>query len=449
MKLNICLILSLLVSLKALREYSDAHILSLKDSDSTIDGIELIEEPIFGVSYKKGGVYISGEGTYIVSGLLNGNLNIATDNKVVKLVLNGVTINSDVNAITFEKGYELIDKVIDKDPSIIKNYDFNNAGAQIIIADDTLNYCNGDEDGKQNGAIYSNITLHITGEEKGTGKLYITSRKEGIEVMKHLCISGGYINVAADDDGINSKTNKDSVIYVKGGKVLVNSGLGAEGDGFDGNGFILIDGGEVISAASPMMDSGLDSNSGTFINGGTVYAVGTSMDMAEKESSQSTMNLIFNERVNATSCISIKKKGEDIEIISYNATQEDFIAGTARRDYSAAVVSHPSFKEKDVYNVYLDGKLQGFTSNDKVGPGPGPGPDPGPGPIPPGPPPGNLNKLRNHLSSNEEKELKSDFVLGKGAIYFSGIQEYHSNNVFYLTISKNLLALFALMIINI
>ena len=376
MKLASCLILALLlISINSIKEYSDAHKLILKNEQSTIDGIEIIEEPIFGVSYKDGVVRIIEEGTYIVSGELNGKLHITTGDKVVKIVLNGVNINSSINAIVFEDGYELINTIIDKDPYVIRNFNFNEAGAQIIIADDSINKLSGTEDGKKNGVIFSNITLHITGEEKGNGRLFVRSHKEGIEIYKHICISGGYINVAANDDGINSKTDKDSVIYIKGGKVLVNSGLGEEGDGIDGNGYVIIDGGEVISAAQPRADSGLDSNSGTYINGGIVYAVGTSMDMAEKESEQSTMNLIWEESVDANSCISI----QDIngtEIIKYNATDEEFIDGTLRRNYIAAIVSHPSFKPGNIYYIYMDGEQLGYVSNEKVGPWPGPGPGP-------------------------------------------------------------------------
>ena len=441
MKLITCLFLALLVSinpinLSLLKDNPDFHILKLKDEESSIDGIELIEEPIFGASYKDGVVNIIEEGTYIVSGELNGKLHIETGDKVVKIILNGVNINSPINALVFADGYELIDTVIDKDPYIIRNYDFNNAGAQIIIADDSINKLYGTEDGKRNGAIFSNITLHITGEEKGNGKLYVNSHKEGIEVYKHICISGGYVNVAADDDGINTKTDKDSIVYIKGGKVFVNSGLGEEGDGIDGNGYVIIDGGQVFSAAQPGADSGLDSNSGTFINGGTVYAVGTSMDMAEKDSEQPTMNLIWEEGVEANSSVSIKDIN-GTEIIKYNATDEEFINDTLRRNYFAAIVSHPSFKSGNVYHIYMNGELLGYTSNEKVGPGPGPEP----GPDPPGPPP-NLNKLKEE----KDNKIKCDFILGQGAIYYSGIQKYDpsKNSSFNLKIHEFLLLLVSL-----
>ena len=117
----------------------------------------------------------------------------------------------------------LINTIINDNPRILKNIDFTKAGAQIIIADDSINYLTGDEDGKQNGAFSSAITVHITGEEKSNGKLYIIGKMEGLEVNKHMCISGSYISIASQDDGINTKTDKDSVIYIKGGKVIVKT----------------------------------------------------------------------------------------------------------------------------------------------------------------------------------------------------------------------------------
>jgi len=340
--------------------------------------------------------------TYIVSGVLNGKLHISTGDKVVKIILNGVYINSTINALVFEDGYELIDTVIDNDPYVIRQYDFNNAGAQIIIADDSVNKLYGTEDGKKNGAIFSNVTLHITGEEKGNGKLYVSSLKEGIEIYKHLCISGGYVNVAADDDGINSKTNKDSVIYIKGGKVFVNSGLGNEGDGIDSNGYILVEGGEIISSAKPNADSGLDSNKGIYVDGGRVYATGSSMDMAETGSAQPTMNLIFNTNIAATSTVVIKDSSGN-EVISYCANTADFISGTTRKAYKAAIVTDPTFKAKSVYHLYVDGVQYGYTNNDKPSPGPW--------------------GWGNQSSSNVGATVYTDFTLGTGATYYNGIQK--------------------------
>ena len=418
------------ILINSIKEYSEAHLIQLQDKQNTIDGIELISQmPIFGVKYKDNIVSIVEKGTYIISGELKGKLSIETKEGITTIILNNVNITSEINAISVESGYELINTVIDKDPRILKDIDFNKAGVQLIIADDSINYLNGDEDGKKNGAIYSAITMHITGEEKSNGKLFINSKMEGIEVYKHVCISGGIINIAAVDDGINTKTDKDSVIYIKGGKVLVNAGLGLEGDGIDGNGYILIDGGEIISSAHPNSDSGLDSNFGILIDGGKVYAVGCSMDMAEKESLQPTMNLIFNSSVLPNNTVTIKDdKGK--ELISYKPDSAEFIEGTTRKTYSAAIVSHPEFKTGNIYHVYMDDIQLGFTSNEKGGRfGPMPGP-PGPPPGPPG-----SMKLRK---LDEKNKLKADFIMGEGATYYSGIQKYtpDSNNENYIGWNK-------------
>ncbi len=212
------------------------------------------------------------------------------------------------------------------------------------------------------------------------------------------------------DDGINTKISKDSVIYIKGGKIIVNAGIdNHEGDGIDGNGYILIDGGEIISSSNPRSDSGLDSNNGILIDGGRVYAIGSSMDMAEKESKQSTMNLIFNSAILPNNTISIKEKSGK-EIFSFNTEKAEFIKGTQRKEYSAAIVSDPSFKSGNICHIYLDGIQLGYTSNEKGGR------------FRPGPPPNDM-RLKN-LRKLEEKKMKIDFVLGEGACYYSGIQKY-------------------------
>ena len=413
----------LFFSVNSIREYPFAHYLKLNKDKCTIDGVELISQyQIFGVNFKKGVVNIVEKGTYIVSGELNGKLNIATESDKTKVILNGVTINSTINAISIESGFELINTTIEDDPRIIKNIDFTQAGIQIIIADDSINYLYGTEDGKQSGAIYSSITLHITGEEKGNGILYINSKYEGIEVYKHICISGGIINIVSLDDGINTKISKDSVIYIKGGKTIVNAGINNhEGDGIDGNGYILIDGGEIISSSNPRSDSGLDSDYGILIDGGRVYAVGSSMDMAEKESKQSTMNLIFNTSILHNNTVTIKEKSGK-EIFSFNAEKAEFIEGTQRKEYSAAIVSDPSFKSGNIYHIYLDGIQLGYTSNEKEGR------------FRPRTPPNDIRM--NNLRKLEENKIKMDFVLGEGASYYSGIQKYVEvkNNGGYLNL---------------
>ena len=76
--------------------------------------------------------------------------------------------------------------------------------------------------------------------------------------------------------------------------------------------------------------------------------------------------------------------------MSYCANTADFISGTSRRSYTAAVVSHSSFKANSIYHLYLDGTQLGFTSNG---------------------------------SEESDSIIKTDFILGPGVTNFIGIQK--------------------------
>lgn len=283
-------------------------------------------------------------------------------------------------------------------PSYARTLDFDNAGVKIVIADGSKNTISGAYTSSKEGAIYSAVTILFTGENTSDGELDIIGTNEGIEVAKHICINGGVIRIAAHNDGISAGTDKISLVYVKGGKVLVNSGLGNEGDGLDSNGYVIVEGGEVISSAKPQADSGLDSNNGCYTDGGKIYATGSSMDMAEEDSAQPTMNLIFNSEVAASSTVVIKDSSGN-EVISYCANTADFISGTTRKTYTAAIVTDPSFKANSVYYLYVNGVQYGYTGNDKPSPGPGP------------------------HNKNLQSTIYTEFTLGSGATYYSGIQK--------------------------
>ena len=403
MKILPYIFLFLLVSINSLE--TSGYELVLKDASSTLDGKTLSSTEVNGVTYADGIIKITLEGTYILSGTLNGQIKVSSTG-TVKLVLNGVTIkNSASNGILFTKAYELDSSTFNYNTA--KSLDITKAGAQIIIADGTENTVNAaNQDGKD-GAIHSDVSILITGESKGDGVLNVIASSEGIETDKHLFLNGGIVNIAAQDDGINASEDQACIVILRGGKLLINSGLGREGDGVDSNGYILVQGGEVYSHARPGADSGLDADKGTIIDGGKVFSVGSSMDMASTSSGQPTMNLIFNSNVASSSTITVKDTDGN-EIISYCADSTAFISGTERRTYLAAIVSHPDFKANGVYHLYMDGTQLGYTGNEG---GHGPGGHGGPG----GP--------GSQGGSSSSGEIKTDFTLGSSATNFSGVQK--------------------------
>ena len=397
MKVISLLLLIILSSINTL-EY-DGHVVVLNDAKTTVDGVTVSSTPKYGVSYSNSVLKFSESGTYILSGTLNGQISVSISGEI-DFVLNGATIKaSNTNAFVIVNAYEM-DTSSSMTPAIARKLDFNKAGVKIIIADGTTNLINGAKSSSYDGAIHSAVTILFKGETKGDGVLQVVGTSEGIEVERHLCVMGGVLNVAAQDDGINAKTDNVAVVFVKGGKVLVNSGLGSEGDGIDSNGYIFVEGGEIISSAKPNADSGLDSNKGIYLDGGRVYATGSSMDMAEEGSGQPTMNLIFNTQISASQTVVIKDSSGN-EVISYCANKADFISGTARKAYKAAIVTDPNFKAKSVYHLYVDGVQYGYTNNDKPKPGP----------------------WSDQNSSKVGATVYADFTLGSGATYYNGIQK--------------------------
>jgi len=409
MKIVQYIFIFLLVSINSLQE--SQYTLVLNDAKSTLDGTTLSATEVNGVSYSDGVVKITLEGTYVLSGTLNGQVKISTTG-TVKLVLNGVTIkNSASNGILVTKAYELDSSTFNYNTA--KSLDVTKAGVQIIIADGSVNTVDAASQDGKDGAIHSDVSILFTGQTKGDGVLNVIGSSEGIETDKHFFLTGGVLNIAAQDDAINASEDKACIVIIKGGKLLINSGLGREGDGVDSNGYILVEGGEVIAAARPGADSGLDADQGVIINGGSVYSVGSSMDMASTSSSQPTMNLIFNSNVAASSTVTVKDSSGN-EIISFCANSAEFLSGTERRTYLAAVVSHPSFKANSVYYLYMDGTQLGYTGNEA---GHGPGGQGGPGG------PGGPGGWNSGSSSSSSGEIKTDFTLGSSATNFSGVQK--------------------------
>ena len=242
-------------------------------------------------------LHITNPGTYRISGEWNGQIWVNVGKKSKEsakavIILNGVTVSCDVApAFVIRKAYEcdvkFNDTEISKDalPSFDAGAEVTaNAGAKIILADDTVNNFtgsnvyrilsgSGDVDDiikssasknvvingsnidyqkklyKMDGAFYSFVSMVIGGESLGTGVLNITSTTyEGLDTELHLTVDSGVINVTAPDDGINVNEDYTSVFTLNGGTLSVTS-TGA--DGIDSNGYIVLNKGTLnVSTAS-------------------------------------------------------------------------------------------------------------------------------------------------------------------------------------------------------
>ncbi len=253
-------------------------------------------------------VHITKPGRYVLSGKLSlGQIAVdlgegAEENPeaVVTLILNGVDITCQVApAVIF---YNVFECGVADEESATKDVDTKNAGANVIIADGTENNINGsyvakiyksyelNEDGtevvdskklhKYDAAFYSKKTMNIDGGDIGDGILNITAENEGLDSELHLTINGGNINITSGNDGINTNEDNVSVTTINGGTLnILCDGKTGEGDGIDSNGWLIINGGTVVSqACATSGDAGIDSDLGIYINGGKVVASGNMLD---------------------------------------------------------------------------------------------------------------------------------------------------------------------------
>lgn len=322
-------------------------------------------------------VHITQAGTYRLAGSISAGqvwVDLGKDaaedaSAKVTLVLDNLDITCEVApAVVFRRVYECDgDWSADTASATV---DTSDAGAVVVIADGSVNNVTGshvariykdNEEQKKlwkiDGAFYSFMSMNIEGEQDGTGVLNITADNEGLDSELHLTLNGGNVSIASQDDGINTNEDGVSVTTINGGTLHIVAGLGDEGDGIDSNGFLVINGGTVISMANPRSDSGLDSDMGSYINGGTIVALGSTMDWAESDSDQVTMNLQFASSQDAGGAIVVCDESGNVAF-AYDPSEDETASGKTR-SYLGAVLSCPNFEVGQTYSVYVGGVVSG------------------------------------------------------------------------------------------
>ncbi len=331
-------------------------------------------------------VHITQPGTYRITGKLSLG-QIAVDlgeeakrdpSAVVTLILDGMDITCTVApAVIFYNVYECdtawvaYDEGETEDYAAVSDPDTSAAGARVVLADGSVNLVTGshvariykDKEGekklhKYDGAFYSKMSMNIEGDD---GVLNITADNEGLNSELHLTLNGGCVNIQSQDDGINTNEDGVSVTTINGGSLHIVAGLGAEGDGVDSNGWLVINGGTVIAIAKPQADSGLDSDMGSYINGGWVLATGSTMDWAESDSDQVTMNLQFAAARGADEAIVVTDRQGKV-VFAYDPDKDE-TTGSHNRAYQGAVLSCPTLAVGETYYVYVGGDVEGSEVN--------------------------------------------------------------------------------------
>lgn len=380
-------------------------------------------------------VHITQPGTYTLSGTLSAG-QIAVDlgdgaeedpEAVVTIVLDGVDITCTVaSAIIFYRVYECGSADME---TATQTVDTSAAGANVVIADGTENRVTGSHvakiykpesvtlnaDGtaveeakklhKYDGALYSKMSMNVSGGEAGTGTLEIVADNEGLDSELHLTINSGNIHILAGNDGINTNEDGVSVTTINGGTLRIEvTGETGEGDGIDSNGWLVINGGIVIASGN-MYDA---------VDGGNqTYAV---FQFAQKQSGGQTYTL-------------------------KNAAGETVLEMTPENAFQYLVVSAPGLAEGE-YTLWCGDTQLGASTGSVGGPSGGMGrpdgqpPEGAPGQKPEGAddgqqppeppadgqrPEGGPNGAMDGGNSADAAECSDTFTLQSGANQFTNV----------------------------
>ncbi len=248
------------------------------------------------------------------------------------------------------------------------------ATAELAIAGGTFNIDSLDD------AVHSNGNVLIEGGElaiatgddgihadssvltKG-GNITITKSYEGIEGGV-IAIADGNIDVTASDDGLNvgggvdgsgmdmeSSTSSDRMLQISGGYVSVN----AQGDGLDSNGnFVMTGGTAVVSGPTNNGNGSLDYN-GTFeISGGLLIAAGSSgMVQASSDTSEQIGILMTYPATQSAGTLIHLEDSEGNTIATF----------APEKEYSSVYISSPDLEKDSSYTLYSGGTSTGTETN--------------------------------------------------------------------------------------
>lgn len=224
------------------------------------------------VSVSGNTVTITEEGTYVLSGSLEGMIVVdAADTDKVQLVLNGVEISDRESACIYAKE---ADKLF------------------ITLAEGSRNSISGEsytvqDDNNVDGAVFSQCDLTVNGpgslsiqagEGNGVvskddlavtgGTVTVTAQGHGLEGKDSVRIAGGKWDIVSGKDGIHSENKENGekgFVYIAGGELSVVS----DGDGISAGCCMQIDGGSfrIVSDGA----KGVKSAGEMWVKGGSLF----------------------------------------------------------------------------------------------------------------------------------------------------------------------------------
>ena len=317
----------------------------------TDDTVDASDAKVSSVIYSKSDIIIDGGGTLSVSSYTGNGIRtkgaFTSENAAVTIACKNNGISAD-GSISLNGGkYDITadgndGKAIKSDADITINADCTlksgkdslNAGGSIDIGSGDISISSGDD------AFHADRSVTVK-----DGNIDITKCCEGIEAQ-YITIDGGKLDIVSTDDGINATdpNGTDEKMRAQECSITVNGGdihLNTDGDGFDTNGTLVINGGTVTVDGPQMNDNAaLDATGGYYVNGGTVIAVGSAgMSELPEEGEQNTITVYGS--ISAGSEL-VLKSPDGTAVVTY----------IPLKDGQAAFISSPDIVTDTEYTVY-------------------------------------------------------------------------------------------------
>lgn len=267
-------------------------------------------------------VTITKGGTYVISGTLNGALQVLTDDKKVYLELDNAHINNAAGAALNVQQAKRI---------------------SITTLKGTVNsFTDGGVHEETRGAIFTNDTIELNGE----GVLNITANyAHGIRSDDDIILNSGTVNITSTKSGFHCNDG----IEINGGSLFCNAGT----NGIKTEGYITITGGHSVFIGGNREEKGAIHCDGVFTyNGGTFYAIGNLCAIPDAASSTANaVAIAFTNLFGPNRAVNIKADGKDVVTI------------TSPNNFRYVVFGGANLTTNGEYSVSAGGAIGGTTTN--------------------------------------------------------------------------------------
>ncbi len=273
-------------------------------------------------------VTITKGGTYVISGTLNGCIQVLTEDKKVYLELDNAHINNAAGAALNVQQAKRI--------------------SITTLKGTTNSFTDGGAHEETRGAIFTNDTIELNGE----GVLNITANyAHGIRSDDDIILNSGTVNIKSTKSGFHCNDG----IEINGGKLFCDAGT----NGIKTSGYITISGGESVFIGGNREEKGAIHCDGVFTyNGGTFYAIGNLCAVPDATTSAANAVVIeFTNLFGPNRAVNVKADGKDI------------LTMTSPNNFKYVVFGGAGLTNAGSYSVSAGGSITGTATNYIAAPG--------------------------------------------------------------------------------